>query len=76
MSFGGQASTAATWFLSWLLVFQCGFALVAPLPSVPRPSFGRLLLLSLAVAVVQLLASLEELCLPELLVSLAAGPAR
>ena len=51
-------NSAATWFLSWLLVFQCGFALVAPLPSVPRPSFGRLLLLSLAVAVVQLLASL------------------
>lgn len=52
-------NSAATWFLSWLLVFQCAYALidVAP-PAMPLPPLGRLLLLSLAVAVIQLLASL------------------
>lgn len=51
--------SAATWFLSWLLVFQSIWSLVdRPLPPMEPPSFGRLVLLSLGVAAVQLVASL------------------
>jgi len=51
-------NSAATWFLSWLLVFQSGLALIGEVPVWLPPSFGRLVVASLGVAVVQLLASL------------------
>lgn len=48
-----------TWFLNWLLVFQCCYALSAALPTVrrPVPKFAALVGLSLAVSLMQLVAS-------------------
>ena len=50
-------NSAATWFLSWLLVFQSGFVLTDSLPAMPLPSFGRLMLVGFGVAIMQLGAS-------------------
>ena len=51
-------SSAATWFLSWLLVFQCCYALLDGVPTLAAPpSWSLLACISLGVAAVQLLAS-------------------
>lgn len=51
--------SAATWFLSWLLVFQSCYALLDGVPTLGAPpSWSRLALISLGVAAVQLVASL------------------
>lgn len=48
-----------TWFLNWLLVFQCGYSLIeGPVIEVELPSFCRLTCWTLGVAVAQLIASI------------------
>jgi len=51
-------SSAATWFLSWLLVFQSWFVLLDALPTVALPRWSTLVLLAFGVAAMQMLASL------------------
>lgn len=48
-----------TWFLNWLLVFQCGYALIeGPVIEMELPSFCKLTRWTLGVAVAQLIASM------------------